>query len=258
MTTATDTDTRVVLWQLQISHYNEKVRWALDYKRIPHTRRSTLPGLHRLIAKRLAGIVTTPVLTVDGESIGDSTAILAALEERFPEPPLMPENPLQRRRALRLEEFFDEELGPHIRRALYWELLTRPDLVRPLFTNGQTAAGKAIIHGSFPVLKIAMRRIMDINEEPCARSREKVVEALDVLEKELGDRDYLVGDSFSIADLTAASLFYPLAGPPPEYPYPTIAAEDVSESARAFMDSMTDRPGAHWVAEMYRRHRLPS
>ena len=29
-----------VLWQLQVSHYVEKVRWALDYKRVPHIRRS--------------------------------------------------------------------------------------------------------------------------------------------------------------------------------------------------------------------------
>jgi glutathione S-transferase len=251
-------ETRPVLWQLQISHYNEKVRWALDYKRIPHTRRSTLPGLHMLIAKRLAGIETTPVLTIDGQAIGDSSAILAAIEERWPEPPLLPQNALQRRRALRLEEFFDEELGPHIRRALYWELLKRPELVKPLFTNGQTAAGRALIHASFPVLKIAMRRLMNINEDPCARSRQKTVEALDVLEKELGDNDYLVGNSFTIADLTAASLFYPLAGPPPEYPYPTVAASEVSDDARQFMDSMTDRRGAHWVADIYRRHRLPS
>src|SRR6476661_5497266 len=125
---------RPVLWQLQISHYNEKVRWALDYKRIPHTRRSVLPGIHMMIARHLAGIETTPVLQLNGEAIGDSTAILAAIEERWPEPPLMPENTLQRRRALRLEEYFDEELGPHIRRALYWELLKKPDAVVPLFT----------------------------------------------------------------------------------------------------------------------------
>jgi glutathione S-transferase len=251
-------DTKPVLWQLQISHYNEKVRWALDYKRIPHTRRSILPGVHILIAKRLSGRETTPVLTVDGQSICDSSAILAAIEERWPHPTLIPDNALQRRRALRLEEFFDEELGPHIRRALYWELLERPDMVLPLFTNGQTAAGRVLVRGLFPLMRVAMRRMMNIYEDPSASSRQKVVEALDFLEKELGDRDYLVGHSFTIADLTAASLFYPLGGPPPEYPYPTVAPEAVSESAREFIESLTDRPGAHWVGEMYRRHRLPA
>jgi glutathione S-transferase len=250
-------DDRPCLWQLQIAHYNEKVRWALDYKRIPHTRRSLLPGAHMVFAKRLAGIQTTPVLTIGDESIGDSTAILAAIEERWPEPPLMPENALQRRRALRLEEFFDEQLGPHIRRALYWELLQHPDKVKPLFTNGQTAPSRVLLHASFPVLKVAMRRLMNIREDPSAASRLKTIEALDVLEKELGGKDYLVGDMFTVADLTAASLFYPLAEAP-EFPYPTIAAASVSESAAEFMASLQDRPGAQWVAEMYRRHRLPA
>ena len=255
---STTEEIRPVLWQLQISHYNEKVRWALDYKRIPHRRRSLLPGVHMLVCKRLAGIETTPVMTIDGEAIGDSTAILAAIEERWPEPPLMPENALQRRRALRLEEFFDEELGPHIRRALYWELLKRPDAVLPLFTNGQNLAARSILRGSFPMLKVGMRRTMDINESPSAESRVKVVEALDTLEKELNGKDYLVGDHFTIADLTAASLFYPIAGPPPEYPYPTISPYDVSQDAADFMDTLTNRPGADWVREMYRRHRLPA
>jgi hypothetical protein len=50
---------RPVLRQLQLSHYSEKVRWALDLKRIPHIRRSLLPGLHALQARRLTGDTTT-------------------------------------------------------------------------------------------------------------------------------------------------------------------------------------------------------
>ena len=74
-----------VLRQLPLSHYNEKVRWALDYKRIPHLRRSLLPGAHAVEAQRLTGTVsTTPVLTIDGESIGDSTRIIATIERRWP------------------------------------------------------------------------------------------------------------------------------------------------------------------------------
>ena len=29
-------DETPVLWQLEISHYNEKARWALDYKGVAH------------------------------------------------------------------------------------------------------------------------------------------------------------------------------------------------------------------------------
>jgi glutathione S-transferase len=246
---------RPVLWQLQISHYNEKVRWALDYKRIPHVRRSMMPAIHQLIVKRKADVITSPVLELDGRGIGDSSAILQAIEERWPEPALIPSNALQRRRALRLEDWFDEELGPHIRRALYWELLPHPELVTPLFTDGASWPTRAGLRAGFPVLRVGMRRYLNIYEEPAMRSRQKTIEALDVLEKELGDGDYLVGDRFSIADLTAASLFYPLALPP-EFPYTSPRWEDLPESAREFIEPMRQRPGGQWVAEMYRRHRL--
>jgi glutathione S-transferase len=248
---------RPVLWQLQISHYNEKVRWALDYKRIPHTRRSMMPGVHQLIVKRKAGIVTSPVLELDGQGIGDSSAILQAIEQRWPEPPLIPQNSLQRRRALRLEDWFDEQLGPHIRRAVYWELLPYPDVVIPLFTDGASALTRGLLRAGFPVLRVGMKRFMNIYEEPAMRSREKCIEALDLLEKELGDKDYLVGERFSIADMTAASLFYPLALPP-EFPYTSPTWEQLPEGAREFLGTMRERPGAKWVGEMYRRHRLPA
>ena len=46
-------------------------------------------------------------------------------------------------------------------------------------------------------------------------ARAKVLAALDRLEAELdASGEYLVGDSFSVADLTAASLLYPLVNPP--------------------------------------------
>ena len=79
--------TRPLLWHLPISHFSEKVRWALDSKRVPHRRRIMPPGLHPFGGLLLTGgkQYTMPVLEMDGRRIGDSTAIIAALEERFPE-----------------------------------------------------------------------------------------------------------------------------------------------------------------------------
>jgi len=255
--TAVDAEDLPVLWQLQLSHYNEKVRWALDYKRIPHLRRSLLPGAHLIVCKRLTdgACETTPVLTLDGRSIGDSTAIIAALEERWPDPPLYPADDEQRARALELEDYFDEELGPHIRRAVYHVLLDEPDVVMPLFLNGQRLPARILLRGAFPVLKVGMRRKMRIEPEAAAESREQSVRALDRLEAEIQPSGYLVGDSFSVADLTAASLLYPLARPS-QFPYPTIG--EIPEAGREFIASLAVRPGARWVAEMYERHRLPS
>jgi glutathione S-transferase len=121
-------DGKPTLIQLDISHYSEKVRWALDYKQVPHRRRSPLPGSHMPIAFALTRgeSITLPLLQMDGRTIADSTTILAALEQRYPDPPLYPANPEQLRRALALEDFFDEELGPHARLLPFHELTNEP------------------------------------------------------------------------------------------------------------------------------------
>jgi glutathione S-transferase len=244
-----------VLWQLQISHYVEKVRWTLDYKEVPHIRRSLLPGLHALKTRHLTGDTSTaPVLTLDGRSIGDSTRIIALIEERWPHPPLYPEDPAQRRRALELEEFFDEQLGPHIRRAFYQALLPHPELVVPLFTQGRPPAARALLRAGFPMLRAAMRRRFEINGESAANSRAMMIAAIDRLEGEISASGYLVSESFTVADLTAAALLYPVARPA-EFPYPMVADDDLPASWRNFLASLARRPGVKWVTEIYRRHR---
>src|SRR3954462_4378896 len=85
-----------VLWQLKVSHYNEKARWALDYKGIPHVRRALMPGRHERTARKLTGSSTFPVLELDGAAIGDSTQIIDALERPHPDPPLYPADPTER------------------------------------------------------------------------------------------------------------------------------------------------------------------
>jgi glutathione S-transferase len=256
--TQANTQSVPVLWQLEISHYNEKVRWALDYKRIPHIRRSLLPGPHTVKAERLTGDTsTTPVLTVDGRSIGDSTRIIASIEELWPQPPLYPPDANQRRRALELEEFFDEVLGPHIRRVAYHELLPHPDLVVPLFAHGQPLAARILLRAGFPMLRAGMRQKFEISAETAEDSRAKTVAVMDRLEHEISPSGFLVGESFTVADLTAVALFYPVVLPP-EYPYPLIAEHDLPDSWREFFDSLAQRPGGRWVAEIYQRHRYPS
>src|SRR6266498_3419724 len=122
-------DSTPVLWHIEISHYNEKARWALDYKRIPHRRRALPGGFHMLAALGLTGgrSATFPLLMLNGEAIGDSTAIMGALESRWPDPPLYPEDPQERRRALDLEDYFDEELGPAIRLVAWHEVTRDPE-----------------------------------------------------------------------------------------------------------------------------------
>src|ERR1041385_3221754 len=145
-----------VLWQFTGSHFNEKARWALDFKGVAHVRRSLLPGPHVLRIRRMTGQTAVAVLEIDGRIIHDSTRIIAALEQARPEPPLYPRAEAERRRALELEDFFDEELGPHIRRAAFYELLGHPDVMVALFSHESGRAARAAYRASFPLLRAVL------------------------------------------------------------------------------------------------------
>ncbi len=241
-----------VLWQFRISHFNEKARWGLDWKGIPHLRRSLLPGLHVPRVMWMTGQKSVPVLVVDGRAIADSTRIIETVERLRPEPPLYPADGAARRRALELEDWFDEELGPHIRRAAFHDFLPHPDFAVDFLATGASPLARRAYRLFFPAVRAAMRFDMGIDDARAERSRAKTLAALDRLEAELGPSGYLVGDRFSVADLTAAALFAPLVAPA-EFPYPL--PRPFPEPAESFRASLASRRGFRWVEDMYRHHR---
>ncbi len=241
-----------VLWQFRQSHYNEKARWALDWKGIRHVRRSLLPGLHIPRVLWMTGQKSLPVLVLDGHAIADSTRIIAELEALQPDPALYPADPAQRRRALELEEFFDEELGPHIRRSLFHDLLPDTDYAAALVATDFPPLARRAYRAVFPAIRVVMRLDMRIDADGAAHGREQVVAALDRIEAELQPSGFLVGDRFSVADLTAAALLSPLLVAP-EYPY--AFPGPLPEPAASFRASLAARRAFTWARDMYRRHR---
>jgi glutathione S-transferase len=238
-----------VLWQYNFSNFNEKARWALDFKRVPHVRRSLLPAAPRAMAFSLRG--TLPVLDLDGERIVDSTRIIAAIERRYPDPPLYPDDPGERSRALALEDFFDEEAGHELRRAVFHELRDQPDYVSALLTTGRGRLAQRA-YRAFITIPGAMsyaRRRYRIYPADAQKARVKVEEALDRIVSERGADGYLVGSRFTVADLAAAALLFPLAWPPElqySYPPPPSLGE---------LEPLTKHPAVDWIREIYRRHR---
>jgi glutathione S-transferase len=254
-------DAKPVLWHIPVSHFSEKARWALAYKGVEYERRAPLPGAHMAIALWLTrgASNTFPVLELDGRSIGDSSEIIAALEWRWPDPPLYPADPDERRRALELEEFFDEQLGPPIRLLGWHELCADPERMarlsrtmvpEPLQRFRSANAVAARFGPGFVKLRYRVA-----SDEAADQARRKVLAALDRIETELertGGK-HLASDGFSVADLTAAALFYPLVNPP-EGPR---LLDDPPAGFQAFREPLMSRPGYLWIAETFRRYRPP-
>lgn len=238
--------TRPVLWHLELSHYSEKARWALDFKRVPHVRRAPLPGLTSLVALALTRQRRFPLLQLDGRAIGDSTRIIAALEEHAPEPPLYPADPAERERALALEDFFDENAAPALRAFAFHHLTQDPEHMLAAIVPHASGAKAAILRAGFAAAVPYVRA--DYRTVPDAAP---IHAAMDRLETELGGRDYLVGDRFSVADLTGAALFTPVIAPPQRPHQP----RSVPPAILDLREQLEARPGGQWVHEMYARHR---
>ena len=102
------------LWHAWICPYCIRVRIALAEKGIPYEEREV--DLARkpkeLFAVNPSGAV--PVLVDGGAAIPESIVILQYLEDRFPERPLLPRDPLGRARARLLHDRITQSLAPHL------------------------------------------------------------------------------------------------------------------------------------------------
>ena len=245
-------DSPPLLCHLKVSHYNEKARWALDHKRIPHRRRAVTPGEQRRIARKLTGGSTFPVLELDGEAIGDSTDIIAAVEGREPEPPLYPSEPAERERALALEDFFDEELGPYTRLLVVHHAFADAKLAFGTFTPDVSGPRRLLGRAIFPRVRAQVRKSFGIDDASVAHAFQKVDAAGRRFREELQRSGYLCGDRFTVADLTVAALVAPAVAPE-QFPYAQPQrGHPLLEPVRAALA----RHGLdEWSREMYARHR---
>ena len=153
------------------SPYAFKVRAALYEKGIPFEKREVQKHADRERLLRLNPRGEVPAI-VDGEAvICDSNVICAYLEERFPEPPLLPKDPVQRARARALELKSDGDLDACVF-VLGLLKLTRPEVAKQVPGALENAVQALASH--------------------CAQ-----------LEREVKGREWFVGD-FSLVDILQA------------------------------------------------------
>jgi glutathione S-transferase len=127
-----------------------------------------------------------PVLEDDGFVLAESTAILDYLEARHPEPALVPADPQGRALVAMHSKLCDLHLG--------------------------VETGPLI----FP-LRFLPREKWDTGAMD--RARERIIKHLEIVEAQLGDREYMVGDRYSLVEVCYTPLveFLHQAGitPPP-------------------------------------------
>ncbi|MGB3650391.1 MAG: glutathione S-transferase family protein [Rivularia sp. (in: cyanobacteria)] len=203
---------------IPVSHYCEKVRWALDYLKLPYVEEPHMPLLHRLATTKFGG-KSTPVLVTENENFTDSTDILKYLDSLVPnDAKLYPTNSEQRQQVEELEELFDEKLAPAVRTWAYFYIVDNSKIIQPKWTQGVPIIEKLLFPVIYPAMRSVVKKAYDVNAESATQSYQEIQSVFAKVNELLADdRNYLVGDKISAADFAFASLAAPILQPP-EHP----------------------------------------
>ncbi len=245
-----DVSSPLEIWQFRMSMYPEKVRWALDYKGLAHIRHTLLPGPHAAQMLLLTGQKKVPVLRHGQTWVKGSDAIIDYLETHYPQPALYPADPELKRRAIELQAWFDAR-GACIRRAFFHGLLPETQYAADLFSQGFPERTRTLYRAAFPVTRAIMNLDMKITKHGAEEGYRRTQEALDFIAKHQGPQGYLVGDQFSVADLTGAVVLFSTVPLGEHVMFPSPQPQGVER----WWQSWSDHPSASWVREMYARHR---
>ena len=236
------------------SHYCEKARWALDYKGLAFQAIATMPGYHRITVRKYAPDTSVPVLINGDEAVQSSSEIIDYLEQKHPSRPLTPTNANELCECQDIERRMDQSLGVNIRQILYATLLDHPEFLRYCFTHPMPWYKQQIFRLIYPYLRGKIYQGYVISDNKVEQAKYEFDKAMTELEQRLENKQYLVSNTFTRADLSVASMLSWLVMPA-EHPFPWVKIPDTR--ANEFCAQYKNHAVSEWVRTMYRDHRCP-
>jgi glutathione S-transferase len=188
----------ITLYQFAASPYCDKIRRVLRYKQLPFTVYEwPLAEVPLIRDKNPAGKL--PMLDIDGTLIPDSTNIALEVERRFPTPPLLPADAVQRAQVLILEDWADESL-------YFYEMTTRFGEDDFAANVGKLVAGapQEMLDAIGPMLREGFKATTSAqgigrkSQQQLADDVERLFGAIDDLQRVTG---FVVASSLSLADI---------------------------------------------------------
>lgn len=243
---------------IPISHYCEKVRWALDRLGISYVEECHLPPLHRLKTQPLGGS-SVPVLVTATNVLKDSADILHYLDIiANPGAKLYPTASELRHEVIELENWFNGKLGTFIRQWGYFYGLQDRVLMKQVWCKGVPQWEKLLFPVVFPLTRRLVYSSYKVDRESAMAAYHQIQQIFAAISDRLSDgRKYLVGDGFSAADLTFASLAAPVVFPA-EYGGVFPKLERVVREMSKPIKQLRKTPAGKYVLRLYREERRPA
>jgi len=150
---------------------------------------------------------TIPAMTHGDRVLVESTAIMEYVNEEFDGPELMPADPRDRWRVRWWMKFMDQWLAPSFS-MIGWSVFVGP-MVRQRDPKELEAAIDRI---PLPERRTSWRKAINgtFSEAEMAESQRRVALGIQLLEQELGKREWLASDQYSLADVNGFNLAYAL------------------------------------------------
>ncbi len=243
----------IVLHQFAYSHFNEKVRWALDYKQVPHIRKIYLPGPHMPAIRKISGQTQTPVLQIDDRYIAGSAQIIDVLEKEYDGHRLYPDDRDLCAEALQTQAWLDARAGPAVRTVLFSELIKHGSYLCNMFAHSKPWLKRVAYRLTFPLARPLIARGNKIVDPGNVADAFRIVDdTLDKIAARVEINGCLVGTEFSVADVAAGALIAPLA----DVSHPDMAKpKPMPETIAQLLARYADHAAIQWVCEVYRTRR---
>lgn len=172
----------LIVYGASLSPFVRKVRVMLLEKGVPYELDPVNPFTPPPGFAQISPLKRIPVLRdtdlPEPNTLPDSSIISDYIEHKYPTPPLYPRDAYARGRALWLEEYADTALTQVIGPGIFYERVIKKFM--------QAQPDEALV---------------------AATLKDKIPPVFDYLEGEIGTKTYLVGDTYSIADIAVATHF---------------------------------------------------
>ena len=171
----------LIVYGGSISPFVRKVRVMLAEKGVEYKLEQVSPFAPPPEFLAISPLKRIPVLrdtdVAEPNTLPDSSIICDYIEHKNPKPALYPADPFERARAIWYEEYADSVMAQNIGRGLFFERIVKKMM------RGQT------------------------DEALCQKTLTQELPPLfDHLEKEIGDKQFLAGGGFSIADISVGTM----------------------------------------------------
>ena len=194
---------------IPISHYCEKARWALERAEIKYKEEQHLQGFHIPHVYRAGKLDTAPVLVTSEGVFNDSTTILQWIDSKTPAHLKLYSEDLKLKKEVEaFEDTLDEEFGVAGRLWMYTFMLDElPLIMKYSKLHKVPRYEKFLMPFVFPKMKKLIAKAMKVRPDSRKKTYAKIEKTLNDIEKQLSDgRPFLLGERFTAADLTFASL----------------------------------------------------